>query len=92
MFKDQHLYYNVIKKISKTHQAFYARCNANRSYKINFGNNIIKNIIMEVCYIIKKDNSFIKDESIYPIYEFDYSKQKLGKLEMNLNLLKLFDD
>ena len=90
-YKDEYLYYNVIKKISKTHQAFYARCNGDRSIKINFGNNRICHII-EVCYIIRKDNSFIRDESIYPIYEFDYSKPKVGKLEMNLNLLKLFDD
>ena len=84
------LYYNVLKKISKTHQPFYIRCNENRSFKINFGNNRICHII-EVSYIIKKGNTFKKDESIYPIYELDYKKPKLGKLEMNLNILKLFD-
>jgi len=41
--------------------------------------------------IIKKDNFFQKDETIYPIYEFDYSKPELEKLEMNLNILKVFD-
>ena len=90
-YNEEYLYYNVIKKISKTHQAFYARCNGDRSKKINFGNNRICHII-EVCYIIKENNTFITDESIYPIYEFDYSKPVIGKLEMNLNLLKLFDD
>ena len=90
-YKDEHLYYNVIKKISKTHQAFYARCNGDRSKKINFGNNRIC-FIMEVSYIIKKGNLFKKDETVYPIYEFDYSKPVIGKLEMNLNLLKLFND
>ena len=84
------LFYNVIKKISKTHQSFYARCNGDRSKKVNFGNNRICHIL-EVCYIIRKDNKFIKDETIYPIYEFDYSIPKEGALEMNLNLLKLFD-
>ena len=91
VFKNNNLYYNVLKKMSKTHQAFYARCNGDRDLKINFGNNRICHII-EVSYIIKKGNSFIKDDTIYPIYEFDYSKPKLGKLEMNLNLLKLFDE
>lgn len=84
------IYYKVMKKISKTHQAFYVRCNGDRSWKINFGNNRICHI-MEVSYIIKKGNIFTKDESIYPMYEFDYIKPKEGKLEMNLNLLKLFD-
>ena len=45
---------------------------------------------MEVSYIIKKDNIFIKDESVYPIYEFDYSKPYTGKSETNLNILTLF--
>ena len=92
-FKDEkeynqtQLYYEVIKKISKTHQAFYVRCNGDKSLKINFGNNRICHI-MEVSYIIKKDNIFLKDESIYPIYEFDYIKPKVG--DMNLNVLKFF--
>ena len=43
-------------------------------------------------YIIKKDNIFKKDETVYPIYEFDYSVPEKGKLEMNLNILKLFED
>ena len=34
------LYYNVLKKISKTHQPFYIRCNENRIFKINFGKNM----------------------------------------------------
>ena len=79
-----------MKKLSKTHQSFYVRCNGNRSRKINFGNNRICNLL-EVSYIIKNDNKFIKDETIYPAYEFDYIKPVLGKLETNLNILKLFD-
>ena len=85
------LYYNVLKKISKTHQSFYARCNGDRSWKINFGPNRICHIL-EVSYVIKKENHFIKDETIYPMYEFDYSIPKKGKLETNLNILKLFDE
>ena len=87
---NQNLYYNVLKKISNSHQAFYARCNGDRSKRINFGNNRICHIL-EVSYIIKKDNQFIKDETIYPMYEFDYSIPEAGKLETNLNILKLFD-
>ena len=88
---NKNLYYNVLKKISKTHQSFYARCNGDRSRKINFGHNRICHIL-EVSYIIKKDNVFTKDETIYPIYEFDYSKPSKGLLETNLNVLKLFDE
>ena len=35
------LYYNVLKKISKTHQSFYARCNGDRDHIVQFGNNRI---------------------------------------------------
>jgi hypothetical protein len=90
-FKNDNLYYNVIKKISNTHQSYYARCNGDRDYIAYFGNNRICHIL-EVCYIIKKDNTFKKDEAIYPMYEFDYSVPKSGKLEYNLNLLKLFEE
>lgn len=56
-----------------------------------FGNNrICRNL--EVSYIIKKGNKFQKDDSIYPIFEFDFSGPNLkGNLEMNLNILKLYD-
>ena len=46
---------------------------------------------MEVSYIIRQNNKFEKDKTIYPIYEFDYSIPVSGKLETNLNILKLFD-
>ena len=48
---------------------------------------------MEVSYIIRQNNKFEKDKTIYPIYEFDYSIPVSGKLETNLNnelLLKIF--
>ena len=90
-FKSNNLYYKVLKKIAKTHQAFYARCNGDRGYIVQFGINRICHII-EVSYIIKKDNIFRKDEAIYPISEFDYILPQKGKLEMNLNILKLFEE
>ncbi len=89
-FKSGNLYYNALKKISRTHQAFYVRCNGDRGFIVKFGINRICHVI-EVSYIIKKDNLFRKDEATYPIYEFDYSVPQIGKLEMNLNLLKLFE-
>ena len=90
-FTNHNIYYKVIKKLSKTHQVFFARCNADKSNKVNFGYNRIC-YILEVSYIIKKDNIFNKDDAIYPIYEFDHPNPKSGLLEMNLNLLKVFDD
>ena len=90
-YDNQNLYYNVLKKISKTHQAFYVRCNDDRSKKINFRNNRICHIL-EVSYILKKDNIFLKEKTIYPIYEFDYLWPVLRRAEMNLNILKLFEE
>ena len=89
--QESKLYYNVIKKIAKTHQSFYVRCNGDRSNIIKFGNNRICHI-MEVSYIIRENNIFTYDDTIYPIDEFEYIKQKIdGRLEMNLNILKFFD-
>jgi hypothetical protein len=86
------LYYNVIKKIQETHQVFYLRCH-NQYLIVNFGNNRFCKYL-EVSYIIKKDYEFTYDQTIYPIKEFDlfdYSKFAQKNLEMNLNILKLFD-
>ena len=87
---DTKLYYEVLKKFQKSHQVFYLRCHG-RHIIVTFGNNRICKYL-EVSYIIKKDNQFSKDESIYPIFEFDFTGPvKNGKTEMNLNILKLFD-
>lgn len=88
------LYYNVIKKIHETHEVFYLRCN-NHYLVVNFGNNRICRLL-EVSYVIKKDNKFIKDPTIYPIKEldlvYDFSHYLHNNGEINLNLLKLFDN
>ena len=89
-FKNQNIYYNVLKKISKTHQSFYVRCNGKKSIKINFGYNRICPLL-EISYIIKTGNTFTKDDAIYPMYEFDFSIPEKDKSELNLNILKLFD-
>ena len=83
-YNNNNLYYKVLKKLSETHQPFYVRCNNNKGEIVNFGNNRIC-VLLEVSYLIKKDNSFIKDENIYPMYEFEFSKPTIGKAEMNLN-------
>jgi hypothetical protein len=83
----------VIKKIHKTHQVFYLRCH-NLYSVVNFGNNRFCKYL-EVSYIIKKDYDFTNDPSIYPIKEFDlvdFSKLIPKNGEMNLNILKLFDN
>ena len=87
---NQHIYYNVLKKIYLTHQAFYVRCNGKTLDKVNFGKNRICPFL-EVSYIIREGNNFIKDKAIYPIYEFEFSNPAKNKLETNLNILKLFD-
>lgn len=46
---------------------------------------------LEVSYIIKDGNQFEKDDSIYPISDFDFRNCYRPKLNFNLNLLKLFD-
>jgi len=83
------LYYNVIKKIHKSHQAFYCRCH--RRKRISpLKNRICKTL--EVSYIIRKGNKFDKDDSIYPIFEFDFAGPIYNdQSEINLNILKLFD-
>ena len=88
--KESKYYFRVLQKLAKTHQSFYFRCNGRRNSIITFGNNRICHIL-EVSYIIKKNNIFTYDEAIYPISEFEYIPNRLNeKLEMNLNLLKLF--
>ena len=89
--KEGQLYYNVLKKISKTHQAFYLRCHGRENIVI-FGNNRICQFL-EVSYIIKVNNNFDRDDVMYPIFEFDFTgPNNSGKVEFNINLLKLFTD
>ena len=85
----EELYYNVIKKIHKSHQAFYCRCYS-RSIFSPLKNRICK--FLEVSYIIREGNKFEKDDSIYPIFELDFKRPKNDyRAEYNLNILKLYD-
>ena len=89
--KNGEIYYKVLKKLHKTHQVFYHRC-AMRNVMIQFGNNNICSAI-ELSYVIRKDNTFEKDDSIYPNYDFDWHGPNFydKSFEVNLNILKLFD-
>jgi hypothetical protein len=82
---NQTLYYDVLKKLYKTHQVFYVHCCPYLGI-ITFGNNrICKGI--EVSYIIRKGNSFTQDKTDYPIKKFHYGRN----INFNVNILKLFD-
>ena len=83
---NQTLYYDVLKKLYKTHQVFYIHCCPYLGI-ITFGNNrICKGI--EVSYIIRKGNNFIDDKTDYPIKKFHYGRN----INFNVNILKLFDN
>ena len=79
------LFYNVLKKIYKTHQPFYVHCSP-FGEAISFGNNRLCKAI-EVSYIIRDGYKFIKDKTIYPMQEFSYGHRE----DFNINILKLFD-
>ena len=87
--KRQKLIYEVLKKLHKYHQPFYFRCNF-RQNVISFGNNRIC-ALLEVSYVIRKDNYFIKDDSVYPSFEFDHETPNLKKNEFDVNIFTLFD-
>ena len=77
------LYYDVLKKLHKTHQPFYIRCG---SLIVTIGNNRICNNI-EISYIIREGNTFTTDNTIYPVNEFCEDKF----MSFNINIFKLFD-
>ena len=79
-------FYDVLKKIYKTHQPFFVHCNPPSPLKI-YRNNIICRSL-EISYIIREGNKFEIDKSDYPIQELSHG----GKLNFNLNILKLFDN
>jgi len=79
-------FYDVLKKIYKTHQPFFVCCNPPSPLKI-YGNNIICESL-EISYIIREGNKFDSDKSNYPNPELSHD----GKLNFNLNILKLFDN
>ena len=85
--KDPNIYYEVLRKLYKTHQVFYFYCN-NGKYVVTFGDNRIC-LLLEVSWVIRKDNTFVKDSAIYPIEDFKRTNTTYS--EINLNIFKLFD-
>ena len=85
--KDPNIYYEVLRKLYKTHQVFYFYCN-NGNYVVTFGDNRIC-LLLEVSWVIRKDNTFVKDSAIYPIEDFKRTNTTYS--EINLNIFKLFD-
>ena len=85
--KEPNIYYEVLRKLYKTHQVFYFYCN-NGHNVITFGDNRICQFL-EVSWVIRKDNIFIKDSAIYPIEDFKRNVNSYS--EINLNIFKLFD-
>ena len=80
------LYYNVLKKIFKTHQVFYIHC-CPYSDEYTFGNNKICQAL-EVSYVIRNGNTFTPDKTFYPIQEFSYGFNPV----FDINILKLFEN
>ena len=78
-------FYDVIKKVHKTHQVFFVQCHP-PSPAITYENNIICECL-EVSYIIREGNKFSTDKSIYPVEGLN----KEFNANFNVNILKLFD-
>ena len=81
-------YYSVLKKLLNNHQIFYIHCNGCGKV-ITLGKYKICEAL-EVSYVLKENYQFGKDDSLYPIQNFEV--MNCGKLsKFDLNLLKLFD-
>ena len=89
-YEEYQLYFDVLKKLSNSHQSFHIHC-CNCGGLFIIGNNPICRAL-EISFIIKKGNVFKKNNSSYPIKEFDYkicpSKPDLNK---ESNILKYCD-
>lgn len=86
--KPEEYYSDIIKKLSKYHQVIFIRCN-DWGEMVEFGYNRFCNCI-ELTYILKKGNKFLKDNSIYPLKGFNYNNGGNHKLDFDLNVFKLF--
>ena len=81
------IYLDGLEKIMKDHQLFHIHC-CNCGHLFILGDNPICHII-EASYIKKEGNIFRKDNSIYPIKNFDFKTcPKLKSLDMEINILK----
>ena len=76
-------YLQVFKKINRSHQIFHLHCN-NYGSIIYFDGNIICSAL-EISFLIKKNNKFMKYNDFFPIRNIDYKNNK-NKIDMNLFL------
>jgi len=80
------LFLKVFKKMNKTHQIFHLHCN-NIGSLINFDNIYICDSL-EVSYIIKENNSFVKSSAFFPIKNIDFKND--NKSEDYNNFLNIY--
>ena len=84
-------YFQVFKKLYKTHQVIYLVCNNYRDRIVFLKNNVICGYI-EISYVIREGNQFYSDNTTYPILEIKDKNYQKPVHPYNLNILKLFDD
>ena len=72
--KFESLFIKVLKKLNETHQIFHLHCNNCCSF-INFDGHIIC-YALEISYILRGNNTFIKSSDYYPIKNMDYQNVK----------------
>ena len=80
-------YEHILKKLNKTHQIFHLHCNNCCGFSIV--NEIKICNCLEISFVLRENNKFIKSNEIYPIKDLD-KKNCLKKNDINLflNLLK----
>lgn len=83
-------YFNSLNKLLKNHQIFHIHC-CNCGGLLSIGNTPICNVL-EVSYIIKEGNIFTKNNSTYPMKEFNYKICiDRNNLDYEPNILKFCD-
>ena len=81
--------FTILKKLSKFHQVIFIRFN-NGGNLVEFGYNRMCSAI-EVTYMLKEGNEFIRDYSIYPLKEMNFINFKeRPPIDFDLNIFKLF--
>ena len=79
---------SVLEKINLTHQAYHIHIN-NAGFKTGYGN-YFKFSLIEASYVIKRNNSFKNDYSVYPINGLDYPNI-IGKQDFKYGLAGFFN-
>lgn len=91
-YHDYDLYLECLNKLLKDHQIFHLHC-SNCSPILDLGGENPICQVLEVSYIKKEGNKFKKDESNYPVKEFDYKIcSNKPNLDKENNILKYCDN